>query len=221
MKYFKDYHIKRKFHLLIGSFIFLSSCTTSSLMTSGISYKNLTKIDIVNPLVDISSIESGNQRIYNKLMSDSITSILVNDTKSLFKDKNINLVKLDTSAERKLYNEIFKAVTYIDRNFEISKIKFNETMDSILLSNNIDYAMFIMANGFFRLGNNYINQFIIGVFTGYHPIKSTCHIRIMIIDRANKNIAFYRKTTPRVIQSLDSYKLNKEVSKIFNGYIKI
>ncbi|MGE0079585.1 MAG: hypothetical protein AB7S48_17120 [Bacteroidales bacterium] len=211
--------MRRLFILIISAIVF-SSCATSKLLTSGLTYNDLTTISILNPIVEIGSIEKGNRAQYDKVISDSSKSIIIQNIKNIFTGKQIDVIALDSLSERELFYNISSALKYIDKTNDIQNVRFNANIDSILSSRKIDYAMIIIATGFTRMGKNYRNQMIVGAFTGMTPIKASCHMRIVIIDRKNNSIAFHRKAFPEGTEPLDSKMINKELTMLFKDYIK-
>jgi len=175
--------------------IFLTSCSVTATLIK--SKRNVTEINQI-VIIDINStiytIQHGNNQVFNKYLSDSLKPIIVEECKSIFPDKEIFSLSIDSLGKSVVLSEVNKVIMYEKEGRDVSNITFSSRMDSVLISNHIKFAMIIDYGGYTRIGNNYSNQKLLGVAltvaslgNGYivpnTPASSETLLKVVLIDQ--------------------------------------
>ena len=202
-------------NFLVLSAFSLVSCGTSRALTSDIKSSQIDKMLIFNPIVKIDSISQGNKHVFNKTESDNVNAN-VKETIKLLLPKHITLkdAAADTLQQQIIEREMFKILTLVERNQSIKNVRIGDTLLQIINTYDCNYAMGVFDGGFYRTKSNFAGQIgkgigigilTFGMFTPV-PYKSANSIFCFVIDKNNKNIAFYRKNI-----AMDSNPRNKQV----------
>ncbi len=166
---------------------------------------------LVHPVSEIEYVTKGNRMQYSRNFSDSCTRIMAVELPVLLPDRNVRHMEYDIDTTRMLEQEVARLFQYIGDRKEIANLCINRTIDEILASRNIDYAMFLWATGYTRTNSNFAGQIALGVAVAiisvgsvyYAPVKSVVNLKVIIIDRQNKNIAMYNH---QYLQNYDPLK---------------
>jgi hypothetical protein len=209
--------------------LLLNSCAPKQLMTSEKRIETIEEVTLFKPATAISLISKGEG---NKAhFSDSLSTV-ANENVIMGIDRYlsnyflINGIQLDSLLQEEVNNEIFQMSRMIQYQKKIVSIPFPPTIDSIMKTNNIDYALCVLHTGFSREKGNYGAQVAKGALTGlltlgmYYttPIKAVSDLTICILDRNNHNIAFHNKNTLQEKEPIEEENTNKQIKAIFDEY---
>jgi len=216
--------------LIIGISIIVStsSCVSNKMLTSSVPPSAINEMVYFEPISYIHLIKKGNKSKLN----DSLSQITKNKVENiLLKNKgklNIsNSIKVENDTlTKRIENEIIFLIQTASRNKSLKGLTLTPTIDSILKSNNQRFALAIVSVGFGRRKGNYSGQVAkaigIGVLTlGMYipaPVKSNITIYGIIFDSKLNEIAFYKRTKPIEKSPTDSKILEKQITKLFEGY---
>jgi hypothetical protein len=214
--------------ILILSCFFLSSCTSTKLLTSNVKPTEVTDLKLLEPFSYISMIKKGNK----SQLDDSISSIskqLIVKTLDNYKGQLplTGEIKLsDTDINKSLEKEYEFLMLTADRTKSITSLKITPTLDKILEANQTRFGLLIVSTGFTRSKGNYGKEIAKGAALGiltlgmYYqtPIKAYSTIYAMIVDSKEDNVAFFRKSFIQDQEPLDEAVLKKQVKKIFDEY---
>jgi len=218
-------------HLIIlVSILNLTSCGTNKhLASSTTTPTEISNVDYFQPLSYIQFIQKGNKAA----LSDSLSKITSENLSSLL-DKNKTSLRLDReipfpndTVKAKVENELAYLVRLITQRKKISGIPLPHTIDSILKNNNQRFALATIATGFGRRKGNYGGQVAKGAAVGIltlgmvvpTPIKSNLTLYAFIFDAAKDEITYYKKSLPVEKEPTDEQVMEKQLIKLFNGYL--
>lgn len=220
----------KKIKLFIGWSVILltSSCTTSKLLTSGISPVEVKDLQKFQTFAYISLIESGNSGKFNDTISNK-SKILFSEALESFKGKMPVTGKISVT-DNLIHNKIEKEIQFLcitaDRQKSISNLKITPTLDSLLEVRGKRFGLITVTTGFTRIKGNYGGEVAKGALMGvltlgmYYqtPIKSNSTVYAMIVDAKENNIAFFRKSFMQDKDPLDKEILTMQINKIFENY---
>lgn len=209
--------------------LLLSSCAPKQLMTSEKKLETIEKLTLIKPATAISLISKGdgNKTHYNDSLSavanENVTMGIIRQLSDYFP---VDKISLDSLSRQVVENEIYQMARMIQYQKKINNIPFPPYIDSIMKSNNIDYALCVLHIGFSREKGNYGSQVAKGALTGlltlgmYYttPVKAVSELTICILDRKNMNIAFHNKSTLQDKEPIDEETTDKQIKAIFDEY---
>ncbi len=219
----------KKWLLFLWSVILFSSCTTSKFLTSGIKSLEINEMSKIEPCSYISLIEKGNRSAYNDSISCE-TKIMLDESLETFREKlhlSSEDVKITETLERKKFEqEINFLILSAERNRNVKNIHITPLIDSLLSIRDKRFGLIIVQNGFTRTKGNYGGQIAKGVGMGIltmgmfyqTPIKANSTIFALIVDRKNKNVAFYNKNRLQDKEPADKKNITKQIQKVFEKY---
>ena len=209
--------------------LLFASCGTNRQLVSDRKPADINKLTIIKPLADIKLIERGNSGEYSKYDSEKVRDN-ISDLLNQYLPQRVQKtkIKMDTVDNLSLQKEIYTLAAIVEKNQQINDVVLSDKMLSLLNKYDQDYVMGIVSFGFTRVKGNYGKQIAKGIGVGILtlglytpvPIKSSSTLICFIVDRKNKNIAFYRKNTmqdndPTNIKVLEK-QINGMLSKYFN-----
>jgi hypothetical protein len=216
-----------KLLIILTIIFFLSFCTISKLVTSGIKPNQITDLQYFEPFSYITKIAYRNviqDDFKMSLTSKNLIVKVINNYKGqLHITGEIEIT--NSIVEIKVENEIKQLISAANRYKDISKIKITPTIDSLLKQNGKRFGLIIVGTGFQRTEENYDEEEAIGAGMAilslgliYNvPIEGNSKIYAMIVDAKDKNLAFFRKSFLKD-SPIDEDVLKKQIQKIFKRY---
>ena len=215
--------------LFLLSVVLLSSCATSKFLSSDVKPVEIKEMLKFEPFSYISLIEKGNRSVYNDSIS-SETKIILNESLETFREKlrlsSEEVIFTDSLERKKFEREINFLILSAERNRSIKNIPITPLVDSLLSVNDKRFGLIIVQSGFTRAKGNYGNQIAKGIGMGiltmgmYYqtPIKANSTIYAVIVDREEKNVAFYHKNGLQDKEPTEKENITKQIHKIFEKY---
>lgn len=215
------------FTILTIIVIFLSSCGTTRQLMSNRNPTEINKILILKPYTKIEVINKGNKAEYSPEVSKQVTAYIVESLEK-FIPSRIEKYKFEADSLElfELYKEMYTLAIRVEQNRNITGIKLSNKMLTFLEKYNYDYAIGVLDFGFTRAKGNYENQVAksigIGILTlGMYapiPVKSYSTMICFIVDKENKNIAFYRKDLGQEKEPTNKNVIESQISKMLIQY---
>lgn len=216
--------------LIIGISIIVlaSSCVSNKMLTSSVPPTTINEMAYFEPISYIRLIEKGNK----SKLSDSLSQITKTKVENILLKNRVKLnisnsIKVDNDTlMNRIENEIGYLIQTASRNKSLKGLTLTPTIDSILKSHNQRFALATVSVGFGRRKGNYGGQVAkaigVGILTlGMYspvPIKSNITIYGIIFDSKLNEIAFYKRTMPIEKSPTDSKILERQITKLFEGY---
>ena len=209
--------------------IFLCSCNTTKQLTSNRKKSEVNRLLILPPITEISIINKGNNLEKSFTFSKEAAKEITNQVKNIIPD-SIKFSQLITDTAQ--FQEIFKSVSGIIKIVEQRRTIKGIIIPAILLhlldSTNQDFCLGIWEIGFTRTTDNYVKQYqksrIVQVATlgglNYVPNKSYSIMICFIIDRKNKNLAFYRKSRWRERDPIEKMVIRSQLHDLIMRYFQ-
>ncbi len=208
--------------------LLLSSCTATKPLTSSVKSTEVTDLKLLEPYSYISMIKKGNRGE----LDDSISAISKNLIIEIFTTNNQpiplsgNIFLSDSSINRELEKEFELLILFADRNRTITNLNITPTLDKVLEANQTRFGLIVVCTGFTRVKGNYGKEIVKGAAIGIltlgmvvpTPVKAYSTLYAMIVDSEKNNVAFYRKSYLQDAEPVDKSILEKQYSKIFEGY---
>lgn len=214
---------------ILLSILTLSSCANFYLKSPTTKSTEISRVDYLTPLSYIYLIKKGN----NAEPSDSL-SMITTENLILLLDKNKDSIRLgheipftNDSVKAKVEVELAQLIDSIALQRKIVGISLPPTIDSILTDSDERFVLATMAFGFQRKKGNYVGQvakaFVVGVLTLgiYVPNPNTSNLTLIafIFDAEKKEIAYYTRSAPVEKKPTNTKVLDKQLTKLFNGYL--
>ncbi|WP_216679797.1 hypothetical protein [Hymenobacter siberiensis] len=184
----------------------LSSCaTTSGILRPGFQPKAILEMSFASPVVQVSTIQRGNQPEFNpEASAESVRlmrKLLVNHQVELHLR---NELVIPDSLQQQARQEIYRAVNGIEKRQRLDTGAHLPVLDHLLASQNQRYVLVAATQGFTRLEGNYGNQLAKSIGVGLLTmgmmvpiaIKAKSDICLFIYDGEQKNIVYYNHTPP-------------------------
>lgn len=207
--------------------LLFTSCGTNRQLTSNRKPADINKLTILKPLTNIQLIERGNSGSYSQYDSDKVRdNILDLLNQHLPQHVQKTNIKMDTVDNLLFQKEMYDLAAVVEHNQQIKDLVLSDKMLSLLGKYDQDYVMGVVSFGFTRVKGNYGKQIAKGMVVGILslglytpiPIKSSSTLICFIVDRKNKNIAFYRKNTGQDKDPTDIKVLEKQINGMLNQY---
>lgn len=133
---------------------------------------------------------------------------------------------MDTVDNLLFQKEMYDLAAVVEHNQQIKDLVLSDKMLSLLGKYDQDYVMGVVSFGFTRVKGNYGKQIAKGMVVGILslglytpiPIKSSSTLICFIVDRKNKNIAFYRKSVKQDNDPTDFKVLEKQINGMLSQY---
>ena len=214
---------------VVLSVVLLTSCAPKQLMTSDRKIESIKKTTLFKPATAISLISKGegNKDHYSDSLSRIANENVIQGIKrQLSSYFLIDGIALDSLTQEIVDNEVYQMTKMIQYQKKITNIPFPPTIDSIMQSNSIDFALCVLHVGFSREKGNYGSQVAKGALTGlltlgmYYttPVKSVSDLTICILDRNNKTIAFHNKSVLQEKEPIEKEITDKQIKALFDEY---
>jgi len=213
---------------IIPFLLLTSSCTTTRLNKAFIPAEEIQSMTYLPPFADIGYIEKGNRAFANDSISLKcelmITDILERNARLFRVGEPVNLIFSDDKQDAQFALARLVDQIVLNRN-DISNITIQPELFDFIADNQ-RFAMGIMTEGFVRRPGNYAGQILasigIGILTMgmYYPVptKSISTVHVVILDRMNEQVVFYRRSMLTDKSPLDVRVVEKQLYKIFEGY---
>ena len=217
------------FGLVCCALITLSSCGTTKQLVSNIKPYEIDKILIIKPLTKIDTIGYGNKSAYDKNTSTEVSESVAYSIETLLPKRIKQLHTSNDSFEQFIFQrELFRIVGNIEQLRKIEGYVVNDTLIGLLDKYDCNYAIGALDFGFTRSRNNYNKQLAKGIGIGILtlgmaipvPYKSASTMYCFIVDRENKNIAFYRSNIGIEHDPRDKMVIFEQVLKLLKPYFK-
>jgi hypothetical protein len=214
--------------VILVLFVTLVSCSTSQIVTNGTKAHEIKELAFFKPLTTVYYIENGNNGNYSQVLSDSLQSSLTTIIDTLLKPTvKLKSLRVDSITNSKIELELVKITNTLEKIPFIDKIKIPTYLDSIMVTQNVDYALCVIHSGFIRSNSNYASKMAGGLLLGIAtlgmvytvPIKGSSMMYCFILDHKKGNIAFYR--TSKMTDTNPIKYQKRQIEKIFNGYFNI
>jgi len=204
------------------------SCSTSQIITNGTKAQEIKELAVFNPLTTVYYIDKGNSGNYNQVLSDSLQKSLRSLIDTILKPTvKLKPINIDPMINNKVKLEIVKITNILEKSPFIDKVRIPQFLDSIMVTQNIDYALCMVHSGFTRSNSNYASNLAGGLLLGIAtmgmvysvPVKGSSMMYCCILDHKKGNIAFYR--TSKMTDTNPIKYQKRQLEKIFNGYFNI
>ena len=211
--------------MLIGLF---ASCTAKRGFVSSLTRADIGQVQQFEPLNYVGIIEKGNNIIYNDSLTEVAKTLF---EKELSQSKTIpvkgNIVIEDSLVNKRVQNEIYWLMKYVENNVHTKDIPIPPTVDSILEARNERFGLIAYNFGFTRTGGNYAGQIGKGVLVGVLtlgtvytvPYKDMSRCGIVIVDSKYNNLA-YVATSDRENNPLQAETYKRQMEDLLKKYKK-
>ncbi|MEN9610330.1 MAG: hypothetical protein RLZZ628_1144 [Bacteroidota bacterium] len=207
----------------------LCSCGTTRQLTSNRKLSEIDKVLIFKPFSRIDTISSGNRGAYSEEDSEQVSAYLLESAQKAF-PQNIRKEVLQTDSHewRLIQEQITQLVLQVEEKQKIIDIPLSDKMIDILNKYNYNFALGAFHVGFTRSRRNYAGEIAksigIGILTlGLVvpiPIKSSSTLICFLVDKQNKNIAFYRKRMGQDWDPTDKKKIDRQINYLLMPYLQ-
>lgn len=219
---------KIKLFIFVSGVLLTTSCTTTKLLTSGVSPSEVSDLQKFQTFAYITLIESGNRGRLNDTISNKSIKIF-SEALETFKNSipvTGEVSVSDTLTQKKIEKEVEYLCITADKKRSISNLKITPILDSLLEEKGKRFGLITITTGFTRTKGNYGGQVAKGAAMGvltlgmYYqtPIKASSTVYAMIVDAKENNIAFFGKSFLQDKEPLDKDVLTKQIQKIFENY---
>jgi len=214
--------------IILVLFVILVSCSTSQIVTNGTKAQEIKELAVFKPLTTVYYIDRGNSGNYNQALSDSLQRSLTTLIDTLLKPSvKLKTLNIDLITNSKVEFELVKITNTLEKSPFIDKVKIPSYLDSLMVTQNVDYALCVVHSGFTRSNSNYASNIAGGLLLGIAtlgmvytvPIMGSSMMYCFILDHKKGNIAFYRTREMTDTNPIKYQK--KQLEKIFNGYFNI
>lgn len=216
--------------VVISLVIFLTSCGTTKQLTSDLKPKEINKILILKPFARIDLIGKDNKSEYSQENSEQVMSSILESVEKHIPARIVRQkLEIDSLEQYAVYKEIYNLAMTVEQNTKIKGITLNDKMIELLEKNNHNYAIGVLNFGFSRSKGNYGKEVAKGIGVGILtlglytpvPIKSYSTIICFIIDKKNRNIAFYRKNLGQERDPTKKEVIDSQIGDMLNQYFQI
>lgn len=196
------------FILIILIAFSISACTSSKHATVKRRPKDVNRILLFQPLSAVYVIEKGNKLELDVNYSDLMMYNTWDGLEDLLPyELNAQKIEADSIEQTEISKELYELGIELEKKIIKKGIPVSDKLITALDKHNYKYAIGTICYGFTRTRQNYNKQAWMGVgiallsagISGgafsmtYMPYKSNSTIVCFIIDKENKNIAYYRK----------------------------
>ena len=211
--------------MLVGLF---ASCTANRGFVSSLTRADLRQVQQFEPLNYVGIIEKGNNISYNDSLTDVAKALF---EKELSRSKTIpvkgNVVIEDSLVNKRVQNEIYLLMNYVENNVRTKDLSIPPTIDSILEARNERFGLLAYNWGFTRTGGNYAGQIGKGVLIGVLtmgtmytvPYKDMSRCGVIIVDSKFNNLA-YVATANRESDPLKAETYRRQMEDLLKKYKK-
>lgn len=211
--------------MLVGLF---ASCTANRGFVSSLTRADIRQVQQFEPLNYVGIIEKGNNISYNDSLTDVAKTLF---EKELSRSKTIpvkgNVVIEDSLVNKRVQNEIYLLMNYVENNVRTKDLPIPPTIDSILEARNERFGLLAYNWGFTRTGGNYAGQIGKGVLIGVLtlgtmytvPYKDMSRCGLIIVDSKYNNLA-YVATANRESNPLKAETYRKQMEDLLKKYKK-
>lgn len=213
----------------LGFLVFLTSCGPGRYMTSTLTRYDISKVTIIEPESFITYIDKNDfdRERHDVRLSDIAASNVLEGTQDYLSDYYlVENLYLDSASRRIVFHETGQLMEYCKSAYSVEEIPFPPALDSLMWSNEIDYAVCMLHHGFSRDKSNYRRQIAWGFFSelffgvGYYPTKSLSDLMICILDRRNQKVAFYNRKVMEDREPYDRRTTDRQIERIFDKYFE-
>jgi hypothetical protein len=207
----------------------LSSCGTTRPLTSNRKRSEIDKVLIFKPFSRIDTISSGNSGAYSEESSQQVSAYLLESAQNAFPSTiQKQVLQTDDHEWMLIHHEINQLVSQVEAKQQIIDIPLSDKMIDILNKYNYNFALGSFHVGFTRSRRNYAIEIAKGIGIGIltlglvvpTPIKSRSVLICFLVDKQNKNIAFYQKDMGQEWDPTDKKKINKQMTYLLMPYLQ-
>jgi hypothetical protein len=183
------------------------------------------------PITDIRIISIGDKRVRDSELSSQAAQEIIKQAKEIIPD-SVKTFQLHSNEQQS--GEVAKAFFKIIRMTEghASKIKvakIPEVVMHIMDSSKLDLALVIVYQGFARTAENQKDQYILGRGVNFFslgmvnitPIESSAAMLCFFIDKKNKKIGYYKKTSTREMKPMEPKVIRSLVYHSIMSYYQL
>lgn len=213
---------------LCSAALSIFGCGTVVPKRSGLNPAAIDSLHLVHLPSLIYTISKGDQGEFNPLYSDS--SLLIRETiyQDLYFPPSVSLINFEIPEDEKhIYQQFDQLIREVENKRKIKGITLNDSIYHFLQEKNIRYALLTFNTGFSRdkgnMGKQVAKSIAIGVLSLGTiipiPSKAYCTSIGLILDRENRNIAFYRRQSQEM-EPLKPKYLKMQHKAIIKSYFK-
>jgi hypothetical protein len=216
--------------LLLASLLIIS-CSAAMTQNENIQGIGFDRLSYFEPYTIIGLINKG--YLESGVFNDSLSLISRNLMSELIKKYSYQMhvtnqigIGDSTLRARVLREELymFKEMFWHPR--DITNVRIEPVIDSLIASTNHRYALLIISEGYIRSKHNYSNQVasqlsikILTLGRAKMPHKYSSEMYVMIVDDLYKHVAFYRQVSDPNGDPLDVNLLDRQLQEIFDGQL--
>jgi len=168
------------------------------------SVKDVKSILLVGPFTDVRTIVTGNKQEFDYSLSFEVYSEMDRQIRMLIpEDVKVKTVTSDSATQINILNAAEKIIKDIEKKRKaIKKVIIPDALLNITDSPKQDFCFVILESGFARSYNNFANHLLynraaVNLLSfgniDYVPYKEGSMVIGFIVDRKNKNLAYYKK----------------------------
>lgn len=168
------------------------------------SVNDVKSILLVGPFTDVRTIVTGNRQEFDYSLSFDVYSEMNRQIKTLIPDGvKVKTITADSATQRNILNAAERIIRDIEKGKRVIR---NVTVPDVLINcidaANQDFGFVIIENGFARTYKNYTNHLLynraaVSLLSmgsvSYIPYKEGSILIGFIIDKKNRNLAYYKK----------------------------
>lgn len=177
----------------------------------------------------IYTIAKGNKSEFNAFYSDyslSIRKMVFDDIKP---GNSVKVLPVEYSGDYKKINRyLWNVIVEMEQKKKINGIVLSDSILNFMEQKNIQYALVTFNSGFSREKGNLNKQVAKGIGVGLLtlgmampvPVKANTQTICYIIDRKNRNIAFYKKVSEE-LEPLKFKNLQSQYRSLLDSYFVV
>ncbi len=210
----------RLYLLLVCLCSSLTSCMTTGFVARDFKLASPPNMAMVPPIAQIGIIERGNKSHYDRALSLQGQNLM---RETLLRYRNElhltdELTLPDSLTHQRLAQQLYRTLEVVEQQ-RMSSPYYLPALDSLLKQQGLRYALLTATQGFTRVQGNYGGQVAkavgVGVLTlGLYtpvPIKANSGIVLLVYDRENRSILYYKHAWPKEVEPLDALVLDRQL----------
>ena len=207
--------------------VFFSSCGINRQLVSSVKPSQIDKILIIKSFAQIDTIGIGNKPAYDKKTSTEVSEDLLSNIGNLLPYRIKKVSPSSDSVETWRFNqEMFKIIANVEQLQKIEGYQISDTLVGLMEKYDCNYAIGAIDVGFSRTKSNYAKQVAKSIGIGLLTLgmvvpisyKSTSSMYCFIVDRKNKNIAFFRRDLGIEKEPTDKMVIFEQVTNMLQPY---
>ncbi|MES2774592.1 MAG: hypothetical protein V4722_10430 [Bacteroidota bacterium] len=215
------------FFIVVLVAVIFQRCSTTRQLTSDRKAHEISSLLILQPVAKIGLINKGNKPETNVPFSKKATKEIELQVKNLLPENIlVSQLNVDESQDSTIPNAITYIVNEVEKVKTLNRIVVPESLLHFLDSANHDFCLGILEVGFVRSKDNYDKQHDLGNMTqfatlglyGFVPYKSSSTMVCFIVDRKNRNLAFYRRGTWKETDPTERIVIKAHLDDLISKY---